>query len=356
MHANCNCSLPIELVRPIFQQIQDRRTLASLCLSSRRLYPEAQRMLYLSPLGLRPQPTQHMHFLTSLLHYPRLALLVQTYHVMFVTGSRREAFWTLVRAVLPTMVNLKEFSISGFSEDLGLLPMDRLVCQLEVLSWIQVDGGDAAVFTRWLDTQKALKELRWISRTPVEVSPKACPQLMSLEGNFRVMTALLPHRHIKRLYWISDIAFRGCHLAPLLAGLLVAGDLSSCEALSFEKHYHDAVDYRSLVDYFPSLASLELIEYGEEFMHGVQLPPNLRVLILSTQKGYGKKSFLPMAQRTAIVQKLFTKTSKLVRVDFAAQMVGTEVFYERWERGVRREGHVSSKDVLQEHRILLDKY
>lgn len=182
---------------------------------------------------------------------------------MFVTGSRKDTFWMLVKAVLPMMVNLKVFSISAFSEDLRLLPMDRLVCQLEVLSWIQVDGGDSEIFTRWLDTQMALKELRWICRTPVEISPKACPKLISLEGNFRVITALLPNRQIKRLYWIADVAFKGCHLAPLLTELLVAGDLSSCEALSFEKHYH-AVDYRLLVDYFPSLTSLELIEYGEE--------------------------------------------------------------------------------------------
>lgn len=258
---DANCRIPTELVRPIFEQIRDRETLLSLCLSSRFLEPEAKRILYLSPLGLRSHPSQHIRFLTSLLLSPPLALLVKNYNVMFISGSQKVAFWKLVQSVLPMMVNLKVFSISASSEDLKLLPMDKLVFQLEVLSWVQIDGGNSEMFTRWLGTQKSLKELKWISRSPVDISSRTCPNLIRLEGNFHVITALLPNRPIEQLYWISDATLKGCHLAALLEEL--AYDLARLDCLSFEKHSH-AVDYRLLVDHLPSLTSLELLGDGNE--------------------------------------------------------------------------------------------
>lgn len=63
-----------------------------------------------------------------------------------------------------------------------------------------------------------------------------------------------------------------------------------------------------------------------------------------------------MAQRPTVIKKLFAQTSYLSRVDIAAQLVGTEVFYERWDYGNREEDLVSSKDVLQGHKIILDEY
>ncbi|KAF8176778.1 hypothetical protein BJ912DRAFT_986680 [Pholiota molesta] len=348
---DANCRVPTELIRPIFEQIRDRETLVSLCLSSKFLEPEAQRILYSSPLGHRSHPGQHIRFLTSLLLSPPLALLVKNYSVILVLGSQKVAFWKLVQSVLPMMVNLKVFSISAASKDLKLLPMDTLVFQLEVLSWVQIDGGNSEMFTRWLGTQKALKELKWISRGPVDISPGTCPKLIRLEGNFHVIAALLPNRPIKQLYWTSDVTLKG--LAAFFEEL--AYDFGRLDSLSFEKHSH-AVDYRSLVGHLPSLTSLELLGDGKEFSNDIPLPPNLQVLILSIWKGYGKNTTFPMAQRPDVIEKTFSRTPTLSRVDVAAQLVGIEIFYERWEHGNRREGFVSSKDVLQGHKILLYEY
>jgi hypothetical protein len=79
-------------------------------------------------------------------------------------------------------------------------------------------------------------------------------------------------------------------------------------------------------------------------------------LILSIWKGYGKNTTFPMAQRPGIIEKMFSQTPTLSRVDVASQLVGIEILYERWEHGNRREGFMSSKDVLQGHKILLDEY
>ncbi|KAF9481943.1 hypothetical protein BDN70DRAFT_919495 [Pholiota conissans] len=345
-------NLPVDLIRPIFQQVQDRKTLLSLCLSSKILQIEAQRALYLSPSGLRPSPIQHILFLTSLLHNPHLALIVKVYHIMLISGKEKDTFWQLLPTVLPTMSNLKVFSISASREHLSQLPLDKLVFQLDVLSWIQIDGGDSQHFAHWLDSQKALKELKWICRNAVAVSPIACPHLISLEGNHSVIAALLPTRRIKRLHWLSDSTFKGCHLAPLLTEF--RSDLHF-ESLSFERH-SEAIDYRLLVDHLPSLTSLEFIGDGKEFIDDIPIPPNLKVLILSITKGYGSRRVFPMTERVCLIGRLFSESLTLVRVDVAAKMIGGELFYERWENGIRSDALVPSMVVLQGYRILMDTY
>jgi hypothetical protein len=68
--------------------------------------------------------------------------------------------------------------------------------------------------------------------------------------------------------------------------------------------------------------------------------------MLSISHVYRKNAVLSLAQRSDFVEALFAKSPALFRVDIAAKLEGVAVFYERWEQGVRREGFVTSKDIV----------
>jgi hypothetical protein len=358
---SAQCTLPTELIRPILHHIADPAPLAALCLSSKLLQSEAQRTLYRSPTQFTLRPPQHIRLLKTLVHNALLAALVKGYHVPSTMGSLKAAAWTLLRAVLPLLTNLTEFAIIVCSEEIKVLPMDRVVCQLETLAWIEVDSEPSGIFPRWLATQKALKKLKWICRSAITLPPGAVPKLVSLEGNFHVISALLPGRNIKRLHWVADLAWKGCSPKERLKG--ISCDLRKLESLSFESQYN-AVDYHSVVEHLASLRFLELVgdhhevrlsilnynmagiltlTFHVQFVDNIQIPPNLHVLMLSISHAYRKNAVLSLAQRSDFVEALFAKSPALLRVDIAAKLDGATVFYECWEQGVRREGFVSSK-------------
>ncbi|KAF8187425.1 hypothetical protein BJ912DRAFT_969765, partial [Pholiota molesta] len=183
------------------------------------------------------------------------------------------------------LTNLTEFAIIAFSEEIKVLPMDRVVCQLETLTWIEVDSEPSGIFPRWLATQKALKKLKWICGHSIELSPGAVPGLVSLEGNFHVVSALLPGRNIKRLHWVADLAWKGCSPEERLEG--ISCGLRKLESLSFESQYN-AVDYRLVVQHLASLRFLELVggTFIKFFIDNTQIPPNVHVLMLSISHVY----------------------------------------------------------------------
>ncbi|KAF9476422.1 hypothetical protein BDN70DRAFT_882469 [Pholiota conissans] len=342
------CRLSVELFRPIFQEIKDSETLVSLSLTNKLFQSEAQRILFFFPAYFSTRPRQHLRLLTCLLNNPRLALLVKKYHVPAVIGPKKAAIWTLLGSVLPYMTNLKEFSVSAFRDDINLLPMEKLAFQLEVLTWIQVDSMNCGIFPKWLATQKKLKKLKWISRTPVEVPASACPNLISLEGTFHAINALLPGRDIKRLYWLADPALER---SPLVGNTLdrLSGSMESLESLSFDTRVN-AIHYHGLASHLPSLVLLELNGCDVESINNtVSSISNLRHIVLSTQKGYGRRDVFTMKKRADVVQGVFSRSPTLVRVDIAVNLEGShcKVFYERWENGNRREDLVPSTDIFQ---------
>ncbi|KAF9481932.1 hypothetical protein BDN70DRAFT_991539 [Pholiota conissans] len=340
-------NLPIELLRPIIQQIEEAATLASVCLASRLLGAEAQRVLYFSPTDfcLR-RPNQHIRLLACLLQHDRFPPLVKSYRIPAIAGPKKDAIWARLPAVLPLMVNLKDLSLMGFSTDFNELPMDKIICQLESLTWVQIDSQLSNVLSNWLPTQKALRKLRWIYRRPVEIPPTACPNLQTLEGCFHVISTLLPGRNIKRLNWIADPTLKMCSSVHSTLNIL-SEPLQTLDLISFDTQLN-AIHYHSLADHLPSKCAVELNGGNIESIYKTVLfLPNLRILILSTQNGYSDDFVLPDEQRQPLIQDLFAKSSTLVQVYVVAKLSGPNTFYECWENGSKREGLIPLKYILE---------
>ncbi|KAF8967261.1 hypothetical protein BDZ97DRAFT_543494 [Flammula alnicola] len=271
--------LPAELVRLIVQQIKDGHTLAMLSSSCKALRSEAEISLY--RFCAERNPIRHIKFLTTITNNPRLAALVQIYRGRSapVGGRQQDVLWTLVGKALPNMINLKQLSILGYKKDLAAIPMEGLTFKLEILSWIPVDIGDSR-FQEWLETQQSLKHLRWICRTRTEVSPNACPNLSSLEGNWHVVKALLPGRTIDRLDWLMD---QGC--PPVGALDQLSEELQQLRSLSFE-HNFNSPEYSSLGKHLQSLRFLELCDHHSDWWSPSPHPnPQGHSVIISTNRG-----------------------------------------------------------------------
>lgn len=246
-------SIPIELLRDIFQSIEDYRTLSLLTLVCKAFSSEASRVLYRAPKDLTP--TRHIKFLRALIQVPSLASLVRAYALPPMVGCHKITCWDLLRVVLPAMTNLQELSLIAPTQELHMLPLHAVTCQLEHLSWVAIDSGESELFERWLETQKQLKHLRWIHRDRITVSPSALPNLVSLEGNSHVVEALLPSRNIKRLHWIADTAFDVSDSTWQFSAAL-----HDLQALTFENRFN-TVELCTLAYRLTSLTCLELVGY-----------------------------------------------------------------------------------------------
>ena len=248
--------VPVELIHKIFTNIKDYQTLCMLALVSRVFRIEAERVLYHAPQNITPK--KHIQLLTSLIHDFRLAHFVKSYSVPPLVGRLRTIYWKLLTESLPLMVNLKQLSVLAPGSDLNAIPMHSLTFQLESLSWVQTDTETNLQFIPWLETQKALKHLRWIHRDCIKISRTALPQLRSLEGNLHVVEALLPGREIQRLHWLSDLA-RG-ELDTEVRVTRMCAELQSVRSLTFDVQCN-VVDYNNISGSLVSLNFLELVGY-----------------------------------------------------------------------------------------------
>lgn len=244
--------LPVEILGGILQQIEDYQTLYLLALVCRTFYLEASMILYRSPKNL--SPNRHITFLSSLASDPRLARFVRNYKLPPIVGRQRITCWELLRVTLPMMTNLKELSIMATANEMHILSMPKLIFQVENLSWIQIDSAKSDQFTRWIQSQKSMKHLRWIHRGAVEVSRSAFPGLVSLEGNMHVVEALMPGRSIQRLHWIADAFYNG----EFNVSKRLAVEMGRLQSLTFENR-PKTIEYSMIASHLHSLTFLELV-------------------------------------------------------------------------------------------------
>ncbi|KJA17921.1 hypothetical protein HYPSUDRAFT_45768 [Hypholoma sublateritium FD-334 SS-4] len=347
-------TVPVELLHNIFANIKDSRTLCMLALVCKVFHFEAERVLYHAPRDITPK--RHVQLLTSLKHNFRLAHFVKSYSVPPLAGRLRTIYWKLFTACLPLMVNLTQLSVLALGSDMNVIPMHTLTFQLESLSWIQMDIEANAQFVPWLETQNALKHLRWIHRGRVMVSRTALPHLRILEGNLHVVEALLPGRQIQRLHWLSDLAHGELDVQARIPRLF--SGLQNLRSLTFDVQ-RNIVEYNVIGSSLVSLDFLELVGYDDRNQDiPLVIPPRLKTLVLSfvAHLGDNRPSTIldTLKARSDTVAGYFLKGDSLFRVDIGhSRGTKNEIWYERWENGVRKKELVSSDDVLDSSRHFL---
>jgi hypothetical protein len=259
--------LPLELYRPIIENIADIATLLALCLTSSVFRFEAQRVLYDSVASL--SMISLLAFLRTMIKVDRLALLVHKYHLPCLYNDRVcSPPNLLLNDALKAMINLRELSvispIKNFhsAEASSLFIFSGCKFQLEALYLVQyVEGG---AFFSFLSTQKKLRKLAaYLDNQGQPPPPTVCPKLITLQGNGATMETLLPNRQIATVIWDPD-----CYDSRR-SMLHLSEPLRCLKALSFEGCYLRP-SLRAIVDHLQGLEFLELVALHVSFLQHIK--------------------------------------------------------------------------------------
>jgi len=223
-------TVPADIITLIISQVEDSKTLLSLCLTNHFVGYEARRKLY-QELDSHPRlPEFHVKCLSSLVSNQTLPPLVRRFSLLQMTRRPRcteerlrelipedeETDYTkrgilfeqllsiLLRKALPRMVNLKELSFGSprpVGREMGDLLLDpeggdSALFQLRMLCWNDCWNGSLIDFVK---RQKGLRVLAlgmvWCSSDSIiehRMPQEICDGLTTISGDQRVVEALLP--------------------------------------------------------------------------------------------------------------------------------------------------------------------
>ncbi|KAF9552157.1 hypothetical protein CPC08DRAFT_714870 [Agrocybe pediades] len=109
--------LPLELIRPIMERVEDRRALYLLSFTCRSFQYDAERLLYAAVIDLNfnhEEPLRQESFLRSINGAERLGPLVKIYSVISVFSRDNVVRWNLLRSagdlILHAPFQLKKLS------------------------------------------------------------------------------------------------------------------------------------------------------------------------------------------------------------------------------------------------------
>ena len=350
--------LPLELLRPIIEEIDDKNTICSLLLTSKAFHHDAERRLYHTPNSANPRPRPssnltHVAFLSTITTNPRLAYLVHTYILNDVVRHGENPLWDLVKLGLRAMVNLKVLQFRAFGGHPSAEILDGCSFQLQNLQW--GSHSDEVAMKHILPQQPKLRDLYLECHPPTIrdhlpathlltfFADDCCPDLLSLAGNKTTIELLLPRRNIRNISWVPGLY--DLNDDPIPGAVTRA--LGGVEILSLGGYFMRP-SLATLVDHLAGLRVLEIVGLinGEEELEMIQRLPNLRELVISLQRG---TRFIPLpsdVDRYRRVQQLFAECRHLQLFDFVhSWLVIDEIWYERWKRGDARPTMLLSKDV-----------
>ncbi|KAF4622247.1 hypothetical protein D9613_009604 [Agrocybe pediades] len=328
--------LPLELIRPIMERVEDRRALYLLSFTCRLFQYDAERLLYAAVIDLdfnHEEPLRQESFLRSINGAERLGPLVKIYSVVSIFSRDHAVRWNLLRSALKKMINLK---ILHFGEQ-NRKPAGDLILhapfQLKKLSWHS--ENDDEIMRIILHQQKDLRVLHLMCKErtkPYDVA--TCPNLNSLVGNRHTISAFLPGRAVVNLSWLPDFStsdpgsIKGMEMEFSRIKVLSLGGYLSRPSLMLIAHVLQSVEV------------LQLVAWAQEEECAIKNLPSLRELVLSTQ---WREANATRSRHRELVMGLFRDSRTLERVDVS--YVG-ESTYDRWIRGSSRAKICSSFEVL----------
>ncbi|KIM35757.1 hypothetical protein M413DRAFT_32222 [Hebeloma cylindrosporum] len=351
--------LPLELLRPIIEQVDDTdaHTICSLLFTCKLFQHEAERRLYHTPNPASPSnlrsPSTHVAFLSTIIKNQRLASLVHTYTLNDVVSYGENPLWDLVKGGLRAMVNLKVLRFRAFAGEPCAEILDGCAFRLERLHWGS-HSDEVTMMRSVLPQQPNLRELyiectsrtvegylsdcgaagttgegrnRFQSFFPAD---GCCPNLHWLGGNRTTMELFLPNRDIRKVSWVPGLDDANDDPLPEL----VVRALGRVETLSFGG-YFTRPPLTSLIDHLRELRVLEII--GLHTIEELQMMPrlpHLRELVISLQWGNMRIPLPDLEDRRRVVGDLFAGCGCLEVVDFVSSWVLVrEIWYQRWRRG-----------------------
>ena len=359
--------LPLELLRPIIEEINDNNTICSLLLTSKAFQHDAERRLYHTPNPARPSVLRldytHVAFLSTITTNPRLASLVHTYYLNDVVSYRENPLWDLAKLGLRAMVNLKVLHFRAFAGHPAAELLDGCPFQLEHLHW--GSHSDEVAMAWILHQQPKLRHLylecnlstiqthlarlntfRDVSNLQKFFTDDCCPNLHSLGGNRMTIDLLLPGRNIRKLFWVPRLEDSDNVPIPEL----VAQALSRLETLSL-RGYFIRRSQGTLIHHLRELRVLEIVgssdrERQKQETEMIKRLPNLRELVISLESRTTDIHFPDIVERHQCIQQFFAECPHLHLVDFISSWsVMNEIWYQRWMRGDARPTLVSYTDV-----------
>jgi hypothetical protein len=349
--------LPLELLRPIIEEINDNHTISYI--TSTAFQHDGERRLYHTPIPANSSPlhldSTHVAFLSTVTTNPRLASLVHTYYLNDVVSYGEDPLWLLAKLGLRAMVNLKVFHFRAFAGHPAAEILDGCPFQLEHLHWGSY--SDEAAMTRILPQQPKLRHLYLKCYSYTMEPPLAglsvlddasyptdlltflnpddcCPDLHSLAGNRMTIELFLPRRNIRKLSWVPGIF--DSNEAPVPNSVTRA--LGRIETLSLGG-YFVRPSLGTLVDHLRELRVLEIVglshsQHQEQKMEMIKRLPNLRELVISFHKGTMDIPFPNIVDRRQCIQRLFSQCPYLHLIDCVSSwLVINEIGYQRWTRG-----------------------
>ena len=348
--------LPLDLFRPIIEEIDDKNTICSLLLTSKTFQHDAERRLYHTPNPPipSPSPSTHVAFLSTITTNPRLASLVHKYIFNDVVTYGENPLWDLAKLGLRAMVNLKVLHFRASAGHPAAEILDGCSFQLEYLHW--GSHSDEVAMKRILPQQPKLRDLylecdstiveTFLSAThlPAFFGDDCCPDLHWLGGNRTTMELLLPRRNMRNISWVP--ALDDSNADPIPDS--VAQALGRVETLSLGGQFMRP-SLRILVDHLRQLRVLEiigLVSSGEKELLMITRLPNLRELVVSSQRSVMYIPFPNVVDRHQFIQHLFVKCQQLQLVDLVySWLAKDESLYQRWKRGDENPKVLFSKDV-----------
>jgi len=359
--------LPLELFRPIIEEVDDSNTICSLILTCKAFQHDAEQRLYHTPNPAHPKVLRldytHVAFLSTMTTNPRLASLVHTYYLIDVV-SRGNPLWDLAKLGFRAMVNLKVLHFRAFSRQPAAVLLKDCPFQLEHLHW-ESHFDEVGMACTILPQQPKLRHLylecdpHTIERHLRELnmfhhaSPPAnhlfaddcCPNLHSLGGNRVTIELLLPGRNIRKLSWNPTNDKYG------RVSESVAQGLSRLETISLPG-YLIRCSPDTLI-HLRELRVLEIVNSGSGERHEQEVGiikrlPNLRELVISIESRRTNIPFPDIVERHQCIQQYFAECPHLHLVDFfSSWSVTNEIWYQRWTRGDARPTLVSYADVRE---------
>ncbi|KAJ7587339.1 hypothetical protein C8J56DRAFT_78057 [Mycena floridula] len=268
--------LPVELYRPIAEVVEDRPALVALCLTTKTLGHEAERILYRHFTGRKT--LSQMLFFKTVISSRRLALLVQSVDIHLYRPSNDE-IWSLLAEALAALVNLQRFDFSANAHVVRnpiAHILDNCTFRLTYFSW-NFASPDEQKLALFLQAQTSLRTLRldWNGLQSPDPHHTMLPGLTNLSGNYGIIQALLPMRNITELHWMSNALDRDPTDDELVQ---LSSSFSKIRSLTL-RTYSSNVLFRSASS-FTNLEQLHFSEYSG-FLRIPTIPSLLHLTVSS---------------------------------------------------------------------------
>ena len=367
-------TLPWELVSTIIEEVVDRSSLLSLCLTSKGAYRETSRWLYgdISD-NLDKDPDRHYRLLKTLIKASHLASLVRSYtinSVAWIFDAKEDhldlddsvgdpkrgldmasVIWSILPRALSHMFNLEYLSFRGVSPDpAAYWLLRRVAFQLKEMCWEACQEGEE--MAAFLSTQRRLETLYLSDGLSHPVDSKACLTLRLLSGDSTTFGRILPGRPaITHLHWLSTMGEYHDH--PLLPTLLqelhrithfsIEGFSARLRLPKFGGHFRDlvAMKLNYIYEVSPIYSDIENLPFLTSTVSlQPEIPviftiPKLKILVLSTIYFASSEDSL-IREPDTVLERLFEGTPPLCTIvtdKMRSYPDGTsEMFYYWWKR------------------------